>query len=68
MYQSSKLLTEANVNEVMLVLGIMLGVVAVCAVAIRSAVESPTSFPAREIIPAHGADAWAAEELRRGRL
>ena len=65
LYQTRWFITEGNVNEVILVLSIMLGVVAVCAVAIKSAVESPTPFRTREIIPAHGAQ---AEELRRGRL
>ena len=55
-------------NEIMLVLCIMLGVVAVCAVAIWCSVEPPKPFRGRENSAAHGADAWAAEELRRGRL
>ena len=59
---------EVTVDEVMLVVDLMLGIVAVCAVAIRSAAQNPTSFRTRDSFTAHGADAWAAEELRDGRL
>jgi hypothetical protein len=59
---------EVTVDEVMLVVDIMLGIVAVGAVAIGSAAQNSPCFRNCGSFAAHGADAWAIEELRNGRL